>query len=108
MQCQNHEELEADFIVGNTRTGDQLFLCGPCTGELGLALAQQILPRGQILETLGVKETPAGNGKSAPAKPRRARPQKPTEATAAEPVEDAQPGESEMASAVADSGDPGV
>lgn len=69
LQCDNHPEIEADFILGNARTGDQSFFCATCMGTVGLVMALEILNPDDVAAAAAEKAgKTAANGAERPGK----------------------------------------
>ena len=92
--CENHPDAEAALIIGNTSTGEQLWLCGPCSARFGLDMACAVLPLEEVMQQV-IQAFPqladAPNGAEAPKRGRKRKaseaPQPESESPPAEAVE---------------------
>lgn len=102
LPCDNHPELEAAFIVGETQTGKQSFFCPLCTGVFGLAMALATLDPADVKKAAEDElakvasngqeppaKTPAPKSKAGQPRPRKARVSDVAKEAGTEPASDA-------------------
>ncbi len=104
MICDLCGQNPAAFLVGNTETGDQTYMCLPDFARTGLEVAKVQLPQGEILDALGIVSASEAETEAA-VKGRKRKGPKPAEAEPEPPAGPETPeGVEETAAAATDGG----